>query len=148
VSTLSRSTEDSRRAFVLKNYAVLRTRVDELPDTLAGIILNPPMGANWRTRWEYLEACDRDMQALVERAMVTSGGVITESPAWAGNVGLISGVMSAEEKLSVLCVRFIHSPAEAVDKPAARKYLFTAFAECEAAWVRAAGFSDKKGDDQ
>jgi hypothetical protein len=144
----SPSTEDSRRAFVLKNYAVLRTRVDEFPDPLVGVFHASPMRSSWRTRWEYLEECDRDMQALVERAMVTSGGVIAEPPAWSGNVGLLAAVMYAEEKLSVLCVRFIHSPAEAVDKPAARKYLFAAFAECEAAWVLAAGASDKKGDDQ
>lgn len=114
------STEASRRAFVLRNYTALRTQVDGLPD-VADPHGQAPLGARWSDRWDYLE---RGADA-------------------AGDAGraLIARVIEAEHALSTVCVRFIHTPAAAADRPAARQYLFAAFGRCEAAW-RAAAVGD------
>ena len=71
------------------------------------------MGATpgrWTDRWEYLATRDDASRALV------------------------AAVLAAEGELSARCVRFIHAAAAVADRPAARAFLFAAFAACEAAW--------------
>ena len=119
---LQPTTEASRRAFCLKNYLALRTRVDGLPDPSASARTDPSIGATpgrWTDRWEYLATRD-------------DGG--------AGRA-LIAAVLTAEDELSARCVRFIHAAAAVADTPKARRFLFAAFAACEAAWGALAGGS-------
>ena len=137
------STEESRRAFVLRNYLSLRTRVDQMTDPLDGTLARPRMEGRWRERWEYLESCDREMRIVAEeravRAGTSSPDTSVPAPAFAGNAGLISAVLESEFKLSAICVRFIHISTEIANRPESKNYLFSMFAACEEAWRRAAG---------
>lgn len=136
------STEESRRAFVLRNYLSLRTRVDQMADPMDGTLARPCMEGRWRERWEYLESCDCDARELTERAAAISApssDTTAPAPAFACNAGLIAAVLERESKLSTICVRFIHISAEIANRPESKNYLFSMFAACEEAWRRAAG---------
>jgi len=140
------STEGSRRAFVLRNYLSLRTRIDQMDDPMDGTLARPRMERRWLERWKYLESCDREMRDLTERVDMVSSvspNTTVTAPAFAGNAGLIAAVLERESRLSSICVRFIHTSEEIANLPESRNYLFEAFAACEEAWRRAAGESSR-----